>query len=114
MRRTRRQAQNQRDEIPQNRTGQCGPTTTLVMASGKTIPPPIIFATAVEKTRRHIPSTPAYITAAKGLITLVDTTVATAFAQSCQPFENRIAAPAQRSLRAFRLNQAFNTVMSYG
>src|SRR5512143_552361 len=60
--------------------------TMSVTALGSTIPEPIVFATAVERKAPRIFMPAARTTAIMGDSTLVDTTVAMAFAQSCQPF----------------------------
>ena len=61
-------------------------TVSKVIPSGSTTPVPIALATAVPEIApmKFIPA--AMITAAKGDITRVDTTVAMAFAESLKPF----------------------------
>src|SRR5574337_620254 len=60
--------------------------TRSVTAFGSTIPVPTVLATAVEKKAPRMFMLAARTTAAVGERTLVDTTVAMALAQSCQPF----------------------------
>ena len=51
------------------------------------MPDPTIFATAVDMKAPATLSRPATMTATKGLMTRVETTVAIALALSCHPFE---------------------------
>ena len=67
--------------------------TLSVMAAGSTIPLPMVLATAVVRNAPRMFMNAASVTAAPGDRTLVETTVAIAFAQSCQPLatSNRTA-----------------------
>ena len=60
--------------------------TRSVTAFGATIPVPTVFATAVVRKAPKMFMVAARATATKGDRTLVDTTVAIAFAESCHPF----------------------------
>ena len=62
-------------------------TMCCVTPAGSTMPDPTIFATAVDMKAPATLSRPATMTATKGLITRVETTVAIALALSCHPFE---------------------------
>src|SRR6266498_6160476 len=60
--------------------------TASVIATGSTMPEPMVLATAVVRKAPAMFMVAARITACRGERTFVDTTVAMAFAQSCQPF----------------------------
>ncbi len=62
-------------------------TMPCVTAAGSTMPAPTILATAVDMKAPATFNKPASRTAATGLKTRVETTVAMALALSCQPFE---------------------------